>query len=427
MLTNGSPAKLATGWSGACGPAPRLGAGPPGFHFLQTPGPTNVPGRVLRAMGAPTIDHRGPSFASLTFEILAGMQELLCTEQPVVIFPASGTGAWEAALVNTLTPGARVLAFDTGHFARLWAEVAGRLGFVAELVEGDWSHGVSESELERRLGADPGGELAAVLLVHNETSTGVVNDVAACRAAIDRSGHPALLLVDTVSSLGSIDYCHDEWCVDVTVGASQKGLLLPPGLSFNVPSERALAAAKVGGGARAYWDWGPILEANARGHFPYTPPTNLLFGLHEALSMLREEGLDAVFLRHRRHGAATRSAVHAWGLQTVCQASERASAVVTAVLAPDGSDERELRRVILDGYGVSLGAGLGALAGKAFRIGHIGDFNDAMLIGVLGAIELGLEAAGVPRDAGGVAVAMRSLATGSNAPGPAGAGAHEVG
>ncbi len=385
-------------------------AAAPGLHFLQTPGPTNVPGRVLRAMAAPTIDHRGPPFATLTLEILAGMQELLRTDQPVVIFPASGTGAWEAALVNTLTPGARVLAFDTGHFARLWAEVANRLGFDAELIDGEWSRGVSESELQRRLSADPRGELAAVLLVHNETSTGVVNDVAACRAAIDRSGHPALLLVDTVSSLGSIDYRHDEWRVDVTVGASQKGLLLPPGLSFNVPSERALAAAKVARGARAYWDWRPVLEANRKGYFPYTPPTNLLFGLREALSMLREEGLDAVFVRHRRHGAATRSAVHAWGLQTVCQVSERASAVVTAVLAPDGSDEREIRRVILDGYGVSLGAGLGALEGKAFRIGHIGDFNDAMLIGVLGAVELGLGASGVACDQSGVAAAVRGLA-----------------
>jgi alanine-glyoxylate transaminase/serine-glyoxylate transaminase/serine-pyruvate transaminase len=382
---------------------------PPGLHFLQTPGPTNVPGRVLRAMSAPTIDHRGPAFASLTLEILAGMQELLRTDQPVVLFPASGTGAWEAALVNTLTPGARVLAFDSGHFARLWAEVASRLGFDAELIDGDWSRGVSASELERRLSADSRGELAAVLLVHNETSTGVVNDVAACRAAIDRSGHPALLLVDTVSSLGSIDYRHDEWRVDVTVGASQKGLLLPPGLSFNVPSESALRAARAAGAARAYWDWGPVLEANRRGYFPHTPPTNLLFGLREALSMLREEGLDAVFLRHRRHGAATRSAVQAWGLQTVCHVPERASAVVTAVLAPDGVDERDIRRVILDRYGVSLGAGLGELAGKAFRIGHIGDFNDAMLIGVLGTVELGLGVAGVPCEQSGLAAAVRSL------------------
>lgn len=382
----------------------------PGIQFLQTPGPTNVPGRVLRAMGAPTIDHRGPAFAELTLEILAGLQELLRTDRPIVIFPASGTGAWEAALVNTLTPGARVLAFDTGHFARLWAEVARRLGFDAEVVGGEWSRGVSVSELQRRLSADTRGELAAVLLVHNETSTGVVNDVAACRAAIDRSGHPALLLVDTVSSLGSIDYRHDEWRVDVTVGASQKGLLLPPGLSFNVPSERALAAAKLARGPRAYWDWQPVLEANRQGCFPYTPPTNLLFGLREALTMLREEGLDQVLLRHRRHGAATRCAVDAWGLQTVCQVRERASAVVTAVLAPDGFDEREIRRVILNRHGVSLGAGLGALAGKAFRIGHIGDFNDATLIGVLGAMELGLGAAGVRCEQSGVAAAVRCLA-----------------
>ncbi len=381
----------------------------PGLQFLQTPGPTNVPGRVLRALSAPTIDHRGPQFAGLTLEILAGMQELLRTDQPVVIFPASGTGAWEAALVNTLAPGARVLAFDTGHFARLWADVGTRLGFDVELLAGDWGRGASESELERRLGADRRGELAAVLLVHSETSTGVVNDISACRGAIDRSGHPALLLVDTVSSLGSIDYRHDEWRVDVTVGASQKGLLLPPGLSFNAPSERALAAG-VGAGPRAYWDWRPVLEANRQGYFPYTPPTNLLFGLREALSMLREEGLETVFARHRRHGEATRSAVQSWGLETVCQVSERASAVVTAVLAPDELDEREIRRVILERYGVSLGAGLGALAGKAFRIGHLGDFNDAMLIGILGAVELGLGAAGVKCGQSGVSAAMRILA-----------------
>jgi alanine-glyoxylate transaminase / serine-glyoxylate transaminase / serine-pyruvate transaminase len=382
----------------------------PGFHFVQPPGPTNVPGRVLRAMSAPTIDHRGPQFATLAFEVLEGMQELLRTEQPVALFASSGTGGWEAAFANTLAPGARVLAFDAGQFAQLWAKNAERLGFGVELVQSDWRRPVSPVELERRLAADERGELAAVLIVHNETSTGVANDIRECRAAIDRAGHAALLLVDTVSSLGSLDYRHDEWGVDVTVGASQKGLMLPPGLAFNAVSDKALAAARAGGSPRAYWDWSDVFEANTRGYFPYTPPTNLLYGLREALAMFQEEGLDTVFARHQRHAAATRDAVDAWGLETVCQDSASTSGVVTGVIVPDALDERDVRREILDRYGVSLGAGLGQLEGRAFRIGHLGDFNDAMLIGILGAVELGLQQAGVPQATGGVAVAMRRLA-----------------
>jgi len=380
----------------------------PGVHLLQTPGPTNVPSRVLRALSAPTIDHRGPEFAVLAGEVQAGMRRLAGTEQPVVMFPASGTGGWEAALVNTLTPAARVLAFDTGHFARTWADAARRMGFVVELADGDWRRGVDPGVVEARLAADTEREIAAVLVVHNETSTGVVADLPACRAAIDTVGHPALLLVDIVSSLGSIEYAHDAWRVDVAVGASQKGLLLPPGLAFNVISERALAAAASGGAPRAYWDWTSVLEANESGMFPYTPPTNLLFGLREALAMLEQEGMAAVLARHERHAAATRAAVAAWGLDTVAQPPARPSPALTAVLMPEGVDEREARRVILQRFGVSLGAGLGALVGQALRIGHLGDFNDAMLIGALGAVELGLGGLGLSVE-GGVAAAMRSL------------------
>ncbi len=382
----------------------------PGFRFLQTPGPTNVPHRVLRAMSAPTIDHRGPAFAALTRELQTAMRRLLATAQPVVMYPSSGTGGWEAALVNTLAPGAHVLACDTGHFARTWGEAARRLGFSVELLPGDWDRGVDPDALRERLSDDGDRSIAAVLIVHNETSTGVVADVAACRAALDAAGHPGLLLVDVISSLGSIEYAHDEWGVDVAVGASQKGLLLPPGLAFNAVSERALGAAHAGGSPRSYWDWDAILAANESGMFPYTPPTNLLFGLREALAMLLDEqGLPSVLARHRRHAEATRRAVSAWGLSTFCSVPQRCSPALTAVRVPPTADEREIRRVILERFGVSLGAGLGGLAGQVFRIGHLGDFNDAMLIGVLGAIELGLARSGLTC-AGGVAAAMESLA-----------------
>jgi len=381
----------------------------PGFHFVQTPGPTNVPGRVLRAMSAPTIDHRGPEFATLAGDVQHGMRRLLGTSQPVVMYPSSGTGGWEAALVNTLAPGAGVLAFDTGHFAGLWADAARRLGFAVEVLPGDWSRGPDPAALRARLADDASRSISAVLIAHNETSTGVFADLPACRGALDAVGHPALMLVDVVSSLGSIEYRHDEWGVDVAVGASQKGLLLPPGLGFNAVSEKALAAARAGGSPRGYWDWGPILEANEAGMYPYTPATNLFFGLREALAMLLDdEGMPAVLARHARYAGATRAAVGAWGLRTFCEAEDRCSPALTAVRMPASLDEREARRVILERYGVSLGAGLGRLAGEVFRIGHLGDFNDAMLVGVLGAVELGLRRSGLDVT-GGVAAAMERL------------------
>ncbi|MGO9762044.1 MAG: pyridoxal-phosphate-dependent aminotransferase family protein [Solirubrobacteraceae bacterium] len=380
----------------------------PGFQFLQTPGPTNVPGRVLRAMSAPTIDHRGPAFAELTHTIQEGLRSLLATSQHVVMFAGSGTGGWEAALVNTLAPGARVLAFDTGHFARTWSEVATRLGFDVELVAGDWGRGVDPAVVESILSADPSHTFAATLIVHGETSTGVIADLPACRAAIDAAGHPCLLLVDIVSSLGASGYLHDEWGVDVAVGASQKGLLLPPGLAFNAVSERALKASRECESARSYWDWGAVIAANEAGMFPATPPTNLMFGLLEALAMLEEESMTAVLARHQRHAAATRAAVAAWGLETVCTAPDRYHPGLTAVRLPAAFDERDVRSAIRERYGVSLGGGLGPLAGSVFRIGHLGDFNDAMLIGVLGAVELGLRQAGVECP-GGVGAAMDAL------------------
>jgi alanine-glyoxylate transaminase/serine-glyoxylate transaminase/serine-pyruvate transaminase len=380
----------------------------PGFQFLQTPGPTNVPGRVLRAIGAPTIDHRGPAFAELTRALLEGMRTVLGTSSHVVMFSGSGTGGWESALVNTLTPGSRVLAFDTGHFARTWAEVAARLGFQVELAPGDWSRGVDPATVQALLGEDPSHSLAAVLIVHGETSTGVVADVPACRAAIDAAGHPCLLLVDVVSSLAAVDYRHDDWGVDVAVGASQKGLLLPPGLAFVAVSTRALEAAQGAASARSYWDWQAVIGANDAGMFPATPPTNLMFGLREALAMLEEEGMPAVFERHARHAAATRAAVTGWGLETVCAAPDRHHPGLTAVRLPDGLDEREVRALIRERYGVSLGGGLGPLTGSVFRIGHLGDFNDAMLIGVLGAVEMGLRESGLGC-AGGVSAALESL------------------
>jgi alanine-glyoxylate transaminase/serine-glyoxylate transaminase/serine-pyruvate transaminase len=350
-------------------------------------------------MSAPTIDHRGPAFAELTRSLQRGMRALLGTSQHVVMFAASGTGGWEAALLNTLSPGARVLAFDTGHFARTWAQVAARLGFDVELIAGDWGHGVDPAVLESALNADQS---------HGETSTGVLADLPACRAAIDAAAHPALLLVDVVSSLGSVEYLHDDWRVDVAVGASQKGLLLPPGLAFNAVSGRALEAAGESSSPRSYWDWDSVIAANKAGMFPATPPTNLFFGLLEALGMLEEEGIQAVFERHQRHAAATRAAVAAWGLETVCTMADRHHPALTAVRLSGDLDERLLRAAILKRYGLSLGGGLGPLAGSVFRIGHLGDFNDAMLIGVLGAVELGLRELGQPR-AGGVAAAMDSL------------------
>ena len=378
-----------------------------GRHFLQIPGPTNVPDRVLRAISQPTIDHRGPEFARLGRQVLDGLQEVFQTSGPVVIYPSSGTGAWEAALVNTLSPGDRVLAFETGHFALLWRDLALRLGLQVELVPGDWRHGVDPAVVAAKLSQDAG--IAAVMVVHNETSTGVTSRVAEVRRAIDQVGHKALLLVDTISSLGSIDYRHQEWGVDVTVGGSQKGLMLPPGLGFNAISEKALEASGSARLAKSYWDWQPILAANEAGFFPYTPATNLLFGLRESLCMLREEGLQNVFARHKRLAEATRRAVRAWGLDILCSDPAEYSDSLTAVVMPEGHDADELRGIILKRFNLSLGNGLGKVQRRVFRIGHLGDFNDLMLAATLCGVEMGLHLASVPFSQGGVAAALQYL------------------
>jgi alanine-glyoxylate transaminase/serine-glyoxylate transaminase/serine-pyruvate transaminase len=380
-----------------------------GRHFLQIPGPTNVPDRVLRALSQPTIDHRGPEFAQLTREVLEGLKKMFRTTGSVVLYPSSGTGAWEASLVNTLSPGDTVLMFETGHFAILWKNVAVRLGLTVDFVPGDWRHGVDPAVVMTKLQADRAQGIKAVAVVHNETSTGVTSRVAAVRQAMDRVGHPALLLVDTISSLGSLDYRHDDWGVDVTVGCSQKGLMLPPGLGLNAISQKALSAAKAARLPRAYWDWEPMLQDNLAGFFPYTPATNLLYGLREALHLLFSEGLENVFARHARHAEATRRAVTAWGLEMVSQNPEEYSQSLTAILMPEGHDGNQLRKVILDRYDLSLGAGLGKLRGKCFRIGHLGYFNDLMLAGTLCGVEMGLASAGVPFTHGGVAAALEYL------------------
>ena len=381
-----------------------------GRHLLQIPGPTNVPDRVLRAIDRPTIDHRGPEFAALGKEVLAGLRTVFATSGPVIVYPASGTGAWEAALVNTLSPGDRVLICETGHFSSLWQAMAARLGFDVELLSGDWRHGVDAVRIEERLHADTEHRVRAVCVVHNETSTGVCSNVPAVRAAIDRARHPALLFVDTISSLGSIDYRHEAWGVDVTVGGSQKGLMLPPGLSFNAVSPKALDAQRSAKSARSYWDWEPMLQANQDGYFPYTPSTNLLFGLREALRMLADETLPRVFARHARHAAAARAAVRAWGLELNPLDDREHSNSLTAVRMPDGFDEGRLRSVILEKFDMSLGQGLGKVKGKLFRIGHLGHFNDLMLCATLSGVELGLQLAGVPSRPGGVQAALDELA-----------------
>jgi alanine-glyoxylate transaminase / serine-glyoxylate transaminase / serine-pyruvate transaminase len=382
---------------------------PAGRHFLQIPGPTNVPDRVLRAISAPTIDHRGPEFAGLTRGLLDGLKPIFGTTGPVVIYPSSGTGAWEAALVNTLSPGDRVLAFETGHFATLWREMATSLGLEVDFVPGDWRHGVDPDVVAERLTRDGAHTVRAVCVVHNETSTGVTSRVAEVRDAINRAGHPALLLVDTVSSLGSIDYRHDEWGVDVTISCSQKGLMLPPGLGLNAVSEKALRANLTATLPRSYWDWQPILAANQRGFFPYTPPTNLLYGLRESVRLLTEEGLERVFERHTRHAAATRAAVRAWGLEVLCLDEREHSASLTAVLLPEEHDADKVRTLILDRFDTSLGTGLGRLKGRVFRIGHLGALNDVWLAGTLAGVHMGLSLAGVPIDPGGVDAALRVL------------------
>jgi alanine-glyoxylate transaminase / serine-glyoxylate transaminase / serine-pyruvate transaminase len=380
-----------------------------GRHFLQIPGPTNVPDRILRAIDHPTIDHRGPDFGRLGATVLDGIKRIFQTRSPVVIYPASGTGAWEAALVNTLSPGDAVLMAETGHFASLWRELAVRLGLKPEFLPGDWRHGADPAAIEAHLAEDRGHRIKAVCVVHNETSTGVTSRVSEIRAAIDRAGHPALFLVDTISSLGSIDYRHDEWGVDVTVGGSQKGLMLPPGLSFNAVSDKARNAAKSARLPRSYWDWEAMIGANQTGYFPYTPATNLLFGLREAIDMLLEEGLPSVFARHDRHAEATRRAVRAWGLEVLAANPREYSSALTAVLVPEGVDADALRGTILEHFDMSLGNGLGRLKGRVFRIGHLGSFNDLMLCATLSGVEMGLAKHGVPYQRGGVQVAMDYL------------------
>jgi alanine-glyoxylate transaminase/serine-glyoxylate transaminase/serine-pyruvate transaminase len=382
-----------------------------GRHFLQIPGPTNVPDRVLRAIDFPTMDHRGPEFADLGKGVLAGMKRVFRTSRgEVVIYPASGTGAWEAALVNTLSPGDRVLMAETGHFATLWQRLATRLGLEVEFLPGDWRHGADPDAIEKRLRADTEKRLKAVCVVHNETSTGVVSRIAELRKAIDAAGHPALFMVDTISSLASLDYRHDDWGVDVTVAGSQKGLMLPPGLSFNCISTKALAASRSARLPRSYWAWDEMLANGKSGYFPYTPATNLLYGLREALKMLLdEEGLDAVFARHQRHGEATRRAVRAWGLEVLALDPREYSGSLTAVLLPAGHDADRVRKTILEAFDMSLGTGLGKLAGKVFRIGHLGDFNDLTLMGTLAGVEMGLALAGIPVRKEGVRAAAEYL------------------
>lgn len=380
-----------------------------GRHFLQIPGPTNVPERVLRAISAPTIDHRGGAFGRFGLELLESVKEVFQTASPVVIYPSSGTGAWEAALVNTLSPGDKVLMFEVGQFSTLWADMARRLGLDVTFVPGDWRTGPSAADVEKILTEDTGHTYKAVGVVHNETATGIYTNIAEVRKAMDRAKHPALLMVDAISSLGAMDYRHDEWGVDVTIAGSQKGLMLPPGLGLNALSERALAANKTAKLPKAYWDWQAMLGQNKGGFFPYTPATNLLYGLKEALSMIREEGLSNVYARHERHGEATRRAVRTWGLEVVAKDPTQYSGTVTAVLMPEGFSADAFRKVVLDRFNMSLGSGLGKVNDKVFRIGHLGDFNDLMLAGTLCGVEMGLAVAGVPHKQGGAAAAMEHL------------------
>ena len=381
----------------------------PGKHFLQLPGPSNVPDRILRAMDYPTIDHRGPDFPNLANACLDGMKTIFKTNSDVIIFPASGTGAWEAALVNTINEGDLVLMVETGHFATLWKKMADKLGINTEFLETDWRRGVEPEKLLDRLKKDAEGKIKAVCVVHNETSTGSTSRIKEVRNVMNLANHEALLMVDTISGLASMEYEHDDWGVDVTISGSQKGLMLPPGLSFNAISERAILTSKKSGMQRSYWDWEEQIEANKSGSFPYTPATNLLYGLKEAINMLHEEGLENVFKRHGRHAKATRAAVQAWGLEVLCQEEMDYSNVLTAVKLPDGHNADELRKIILENFNMSLGNGLSKLAGKVFRIGHLGDFNDLMLMGTLTGIEMGLSLAGVPHQKGGAARASEFL------------------
>lgn len=380
-----------------------------GRHFLQIPGPSNVPDRILHAIGHPTIDHRGPEFQKISEEVLLGCRRIFKTSGPVLIFPTSGTGAWEASLMNTLNPGDRVLMFETGHFATLWANMARKFGLDVDFVPTNWRHGADPKVVLEKLMQDKDHLIKSVNVVHNETSTGVASRIAEIRKAIDDAGHPALFMVDTISSLGSLEYCHEAWRVDVTVGCSQKGLMLPPGLGFNAISQKALAASRTNTFKRSFWDWNEMLKSNEIFLYPSTPGTNLLFGLREAIKMLEEEGLDNVFARHDRFGEATRRAVRAWGLEVLCEEPLEYSSVLTAVMMPDGRGADNLRKVILENFNMSLGNGLGKVADKVFRIGHLGDLNDLALIGTLAGVEMGLELAGIKHAKGGVAAAMESL------------------
>jgi alanine-glyoxylate transaminase/serine-glyoxylate transaminase/serine-pyruvate transaminase len=377
-----------------------------GRHFLQIPGPTPVPDRILRAMDMPVIDHRGPEFKRLGLRVLSGIRTIFKTTSPVVIYPSSGTGAWEAALLNTLSPGDKVLMYETGHFATLWRHIAVKLGLDPEFIASDWRSGADAKAIEARLKEDKGHAIKAVCVVHNETSTGATSRIDEVRRAIDAAGHPALLMVDTISSLGSIDYRHDEWGVDVTVGGSQKGLMLPPGLGFNAVSDKALSAAGAARLPKSYFGWDEMLAANKDGFFPYTPATNLLYGLAEAIDMLHEEGLERVFARHDRHAEAVRRAVRAWGLEILCRDPKYYSSVLTGVLVPEGHNADALRATALDHFDVSLGTGLSKVAGKVFRIGHLGDTNDLTIIATLAGVEMALGLAGVPHKTMGVAAAM---------------------
>ena len=388
---------------------PKSNSFQPGKHFLQIPGPTNVPDRVLRAMDYPTIDHRGPEFAEIAKRVLDKIKLIFKTSEPVIIYPGSGTGAWEAAIVNTLNEGDKVLMFETGEFSTKWWDIAEKLKLKSDFVEGDWRTGADPEIVEKKLKEDTNKEIKAVFVVHNETSTGVASRIGEIRKAMDNANHPALLMVDTISSLASIDYKHEEWKVDVTVGGSQKGLLLPPGLSFNAISSKALEAYKNSKLPKSYWDWKPMLDNNKNGFFPYTPATNLFYGLDEAINMLLEEGLENVFARHKRHAEATRLAVKAWGLEILCKNPDEYSNSLTAVLMPDGHDADALRKVILDNFNMSLGMGLNKIKGKVFRIGHLGDFNDLMLSGTLAGVEMGLAKAGVPFKKGGILAALDYL------------------
>ncbi|MFZ0729635.1 MAG: aminotransferase class V-fold PLP-dependent enzyme [Methylovirgula sp.] len=382
----------------------------PGRHFLQIPGPTPIPDRVLRAIDAPVIDHRGPEFQKISKRVLEKVKAPFKTKNPVIIFPASGTGGWEAALVNTLSPGDRVLMFETGQFAALWKAMASNLGLKPEFIESDWRIGADPAQIEERLRQDKNKEIKAVCVVHNETASGTTSPIAEIRQVMDKLKHPALLFVDAVSSLASIDLRHDEWGIDVTIAGSQKGLMLPAGLAFNAVSQKALAASKNAGFKKSYWSWADMLSANASGFFPYTPATNIIYGLDVALDMLEEEGYERIFARHKRHAEATRRAVVAWGLEVLCKDPKYYSPVVTSVLLPPGHDADAFRAVVLENFNMSLGTGLGRVTGKVFRIGHLADTNDLTILGALSGVEMGLELAGIPHKKAGVQAAMAYLA-----------------